>query len=61
MNQTLSILANTILEESKLPKSFWADAMATAAYVTIRSPASGINGKIPYQVFFNQQVDSTLF
>ena len=27
MNQTLSTLANTMLEESKLPKSFWADAM----------------------------------
>ena len=34
MNQTLSTLANAMLEESKLPKSFWADAMATAAYVT---------------------------
>ena len=53
MNQTLSTLANTMLEESKLPKSFWADAMATAAYVTTRSPASGIDGKVPYQVLFN--------
>ena len=34
MNQTLSTLAKTMLEESKLPKSFWADAMATAVYVT---------------------------
>jgi hypothetical protein len=57
MNQTLSTLANTMLEESKLPKSFWANAMATAAYVTAWSPASGIDGKIPYQVFFNRQVD----
>ena len=53
MNQTLSTLANTILKESKLPKSFWAGAMATAAYVTAHSPASGIDGKIPYQVLFN--------
>ena len=36
MNQTLSTLANTMLEKSKLPKSFWANAMATAAYVTAR-------------------------
>ena len=34
INQILSTLANTMLEESKLPKSFWADAMATTAYVT---------------------------
>ena len=55
MNQTtLSTLANTMLEESKLPKSFWADAMATAAYVTAQSPASGIDGNVPYQVLFNQ-------
>ena len=60
MNQTLSTLANTMLEESKLPKSFWADAMATAAYVTARSPASGIDGNIPSQVLFNRQVDPTV-
>ena len=34
MNQTLATLANTMLEESKLPKSFWADAMSTAAYIS---------------------------
>ena len=61
MNQTLSTLANTMLEEFKLPKSFWGDAMAMAAYVTARRLASGIDGKIPYQVFFNRQVDPTLF
>ena len=61
MNHTMSALANTMLEESKLPKSFWANAMAIAAYVTVLSPASGIDGNIPYQVLFNQQVDPTLF
>ena len=61
MNQTLSTLANTMLEESKLPKSFWADAMATAAYVTAQSPANGINGKTPYEVLFNRHVDPTIF
>ena len=33
MNQTLSTLANAMLEDSKLPKSFWTDAMSTATYV----------------------------
>ena len=61
MNQTLSTLANTMLEESKLPKSFWADAMATAAYVTAQSPANGINGKTPYEVLFNRRIDPTIF
>ena len=61
MNQMLSTLANAMLEESKLPKSFQADAMATTAYVTAWSPTSGTNGKVPYQVFFNQSVDPTSF
>jgi transposase InsO family protein len=61
MNQTLSTLANTMLEESKLPKSFWADAMTTAAFVTGRSPADGIGGKTPYEVLFNRRADSGIF
>ena len=61
MNQTLSTIANTMLEESKLPKSFWADAMATAAYVTARSPADGLKGGTPYEALFNRHVNPTLF
>ena len=34
MNQALATPANTMLEESKLPKSFWADAMSTTAYIS---------------------------
>src|SRR5438445_13561385 len=61
MNQTLATLTNTMLEESKLPKSFWADAMETAAYVTGCSPASAISGKTPYEQLFQQNVDPTIF
>jgi len=60
-NQSLATLANTMLEESKLPKSFWADAMSTAAYISTWSPTSRLGGKVPYQVFFNRQVDPTFF
>jgi len=60
-NQFLATLANTMLEESKLPKSFWADAMSTAAYISTQSPTSGLGGKVPCQVFFNCQVDPTFF
>ena len=35
MNQTLSTLVNAMLEDSKLPKSFWTDAISTATYVTV--------------------------
>jgi len=60
-NQFLATLANTMLEKSKLPKSFWADAMSTAAYISAHSPTSGLWKKVPYQVFFNRQVDPTFF
>ena len=50
-----------MLEESKLPKSFWADAMATAAYVTARSPADGLKGGTPYEALFNRHVNPLSF
>ena len=61
MNQTLATLANSMLEGSKLPKSFWADAMSTAADISVQSLTSTLGGKVPYQVFFNRQVNPTLF
>ncbi|KIK72455.1 hypothetical protein PAXRUDRAFT_21969, partial [Paxillus rubicundulus Ve08.2h10] len=50
-----------MLEESRLPKSFWADAMATAAYITARSPTSALRGENPYQTLFRRRVDPTIF
>ena len=50
-----------MLEESKLPKSFWADVMATVAYVTAWSPADGLKGETPYEALFNRHVNPTLF
>src|SRR5438445_9705548 len=60
MNQTLTTLANAMLEDSKLPKSFWGDALTTAAYITARSPAEGIKGKVPYEVLFGRRTDPTI-
>ena len=61
MNQMLSTITNTMLKESKLPKSFWEDAMATAAYVTAQSPADGLKGGTPYEALFNRHVNPTCF
>ncbi|KIK79222.1 hypothetical protein PAXRUDRAFT_85742, partial [Paxillus rubicundulus Ve08.2h10] len=44
-----------------LPKSFWADAMATAAYITTRSLTSALHGENPYQTLFRRHVDPTFF
>ncbi|EGN92489.1 hypothetical protein SERLA73DRAFT_79524 [Serpula lacrymans var. lacrymans S7.3] len=50
-----------MLHDSKLPKSFWINAMQTAAYITACSPASGLHGKTPYEILFKRRVDPTLF
>ncbi|KIK78972.1 hypothetical protein PAXRUDRAFT_84432, partial [Paxillus rubicundulus Ve08.2h10] len=61
INQMLSLLTNTMLEESRLPKSFWADAMAMAAYITTQSPMSALHGENPYQTLFCQHINPTIF
>ncbi|KIK76173.1 hypothetical protein PAXRUDRAFT_170693, partial [Paxillus rubicundulus Ve08.2h10] len=44
-----------------LPKSFWADAMDTAAYITARSPTSALHRENLYQTLFHPCVDPTIF
>ncbi|KIK72022.1 hypothetical protein PAXRUDRAFT_22495 [Paxillus rubicundulus Ve08.2h10] len=48
MTQMLSLLANAMLKEFQLPKSFWADTMAKATYITAQSPTSMLHGASPY-------------
>ena len=57
MNQTLVNTATAMLIESGLPKSFWSDAMLTAATVIGRTPAASLKGQVPYTVIFNRKVD----
>lgn len=63
VNQTLVNQTVAMLIESGLPKSFWADAMQTAAYVMCRSPAKGLKGRTPYQTLFGEQrkIDTSFF
>ena len=42
-----------MLSGSKLPKSFWAEALATAVYVKNRSPANSLKDKTPYEALFD--------
>ncbi|EGO30849.1 hypothetical protein SERLADRAFT_432494 [Serpula lacrymans var. lacrymans S7.9] len=59
--KTLATLATTMLHDDKLLKSFWVDAMQTAAYITAHSSASGLHEKTPYKILFKRRVDPTLF
>lgn len=50
-----------MLIESGLPKTFWNEAMATAAYTISQCPATAIGGQTPYQALFKRHVDPTFF
>ena len=38
-----------MLIDSKLPHRIWAEALATAAYITNRCPTKAVNGMTPYE------------
>ena len=50
-NRSLEELARTMLNESGLPKYFWADAVYTASYVLNRTLIRPILKKTPYELY----------
>ncbi|XP_058809486.1 uncharacterized protein LOC131674682 [Phymastichus coffea] len=50
-NQTIDILARTILLSKNLPKFLWAEAANTAVYVLNRTGSSGEASKTPFELF----------
>ncbi|KAK4406592.1 Retrovirus-related Pol polyprotein from transposon TNT 1-94 [Sesamum angolense] len=57
MNRTLLEKVRCMLISSGLPKSFWGEALVTAAYLINRSPSVPLNGKIPEFVWTGHAVD----
>ena len=51
MNRTLVEMTHSMLIDSKLPHKFWAEALATAAYIRNRCPAKAIDGMTPYEAW----------
>lgn len=49
MNRTLVEAVRTMLSDSKLPKTFWAEALSTAVYVRNRSPTTALKDMTPYE------------
>jgi transposase InsO family protein len=49
LNRTLKTFARAMLYQANMPKSFWAEAMTTAAYLINRLPSEAINDEIPYE------------
>ena len=58
LNRTLNEHVRAMLFQANMPKSFWAEAMATAAYVINRLPSSSIDNAIPYELWHNKTLDS---
>ena len=50
MNRTLVEAIRAMLADSKLLKSFWAEALSTATNQCNRSPTRTVQGMIPYEV-----------
>ena len=57
LNRTIMEGARSMLYHSKLPLKFWAEAANVAVYLRNRSPTSSLNGKTPYEFWFNKKPD----
>ncbi|GJZ17476.1 putative ribonuclease H-like domain-containing protein [Tanacetum coccineum] len=55
MNQTLIEAARTMLADSKLPTTFWAEAVNTACYVQNRVLVIKPQNKTPYELFLGRK------
>lgn len=55
LNRTLIEKVRTMLSDAALPKSFWAEALNTAAYVHNRSPTASLNKVTPYEALIGRK------
>lgn len=60
-NRTLMEMARCLLIQSGLPSTFWAEAVNTANYIRNRSPTSKLKGKTPYEAWFGEPPDVSIF
>ena len=57
LNLTIMDRVRTILIESQLPLSLWAEAVEYAIYMKNRSPTAVIKNKTPYEAFWGEKPD----
>lgn len=57
MNRTLDDMARSLLIGAKLPKSFWPEAIQTAAHLRNLCPVSTNKFKIPYELWNERKYD----
>ena len=57
LNLTIMDYIHTVLIESQLPLSLWAEAIKYAIYMKNHSPTATIKGKTPYEAFWGNKPD----
>ena len=58
MNRTLMESARTMIYHARLPNAYWAEALATAAYLKNRSTTSALKGHTtPYEQWYGRKPD----
>ena len=55
LNRTLVETTRSMLLDARLPQSFWAEAVSTAAYLRNRSPTSTLEDMTPHQAWYGQK------
>ena len=60
-NRCLEKMTRTSLNESPIPKSFWADAINTACYILNKALIRSILKKIPYELYFETKPNVSHF
>ena len=55
MNRTLMEMARSMLNHANCAKTFWAEAVATAAYLRNRCPTSTFQGATPYERWYREK------
>ena len=56
-NRTLMESACTMMAQAELPKCYWAEAVATAAYLRNRVPTRSLKSTTPYEKWFEKKPD----
>ena len=54
-NRTLVESAHTMMAQAKLPEHYWAEAVATAAYLRNRMPTRSLKSTTPYEKWYDRK------
>ena len=54
-NRTIVETVRCLISDSKLGKSFWAEALSTAVYLRNRSPSPTFRDKTPYEILYKRK------